>query len=1202
MDVALLLEGALRHEGRTGMKRAIISFLILLAATPIWLRLFPETGKDEAQVKSVHFETRSWGDSPEEELQKRVEEYLDIERLFPDPNDWRRQDPVFISYEETYFVFLKRWPQYDPRRNDVPIEVCTFVWLPPATPDQQGLDKEEIVATRSRRAIVLEMEDVVIAFNRNIGDFLTSVKRGGAKLEPTAFKNAQVRGNFVVRGGDETDEKNLNFSFRTRGVLLSPKQLRSNSKFTFQIGPHYGAGQGLSISFSVPTDLKDYLARSQQNEIEEAQTDEERETAFLNKTFHEGNIGSGISIESVELSNIDLIHLFPSAFRFDAGGKRSSESVDELEVGCQKGVHFERTANQLGEWRLRFDGDVDAILKSNMERICRLKGDSFFLFFQDHEMLKLATSNFPSVRSRTLRTKPSGKLARLQTTGLLITGEDAPLTLVYVPASSDPTKLRTVKVQAMRALYNVEKREFKLQNTLNGPGSVGVSAAGAAAYDSHDVSSASIAPVIVTVTETVRGGSSSVSSLKSPMIVANFDENSELASLRADQDGVISTNVTNAKNETINVETTWGKELRILPVKGDDGLFDGVYQMTASGTTRCVAEGIGSFEAKEANFWFRLAQADNAPANASELYGGGNSSLTRFSMKPICAKFTEAVKLETERGSMRIRDLVKISFSDQSGLSSGGSLVASNSGATSMDGFAESLSVGADGSESTGTFEVEGDHLDLECELLPASSGRGTLRLIRAILAGNARFQGDNAEGEVVASLDSDCVIASNPLTPEMKFHVWSLSKNATLNLNGMNLEGKRTYVDAARNTIQIYGPGKVALQPSTQKLRRDDSQSSTALDSLGADSFLVEWTGGLIFDGNYLRFLSNSTVESEESTAEAAALAAEVDDLVRSLDPVVAGEFTAAFTDPVPGDEDGVRLTMSDGYLVCDETRVTPKEHIDLFNFKTDGDSLPEIDYVECISHATERPVVMHFQTRSPEENAVETFNGFYNLQCSGIRVDWNDESFTVERGGYLEATLLSNYGGVSSLDAGGVAKGKAPTSEKTSQWVRVSAEFGLATGLLKESSVKVTEGVRALLCDVAGPNVRATLFNSSTWPDQSIVFNSSEATYRLVSTPENTKGTMEADARGNVTFRLGEYTGTCESLSYTAMKNLLTLSGSGNAKARIVQQAYSGAPRTVLAEFMAGRIRLGTDMKLEVEGGEIKLNDETLRGMKNN
>lgn len=1195
MDVASLLEGALKYEERTGMKRAIISFLILLAATPIWLRLFPETREDEAQVKSVRSEARSWGEAPEDELQKRVEEYLDVDRLFPDPNDWRRQDPIFIAYEGTYFLFLKNWPQYDPRRNDVPIEICSFVWLPPATPDELELDKEDIVAARSRRAIVLEMKDVVIAFNRNIGNFLTSNKRGGAVFEPAAFKTAQVNGEFVVRGGDETDEKNLNFSFRTRGVLLSPKQLRSNSKFTFQIGQHYGTGQGLSISFTVPIDLKDYIAKSQRREIEEAKTDEELETAFLNETFRDGNLSSGVSIESVELSNIDLIHLFPRAFRFDPGGKRSSASVDELEVGCQKGVHFERSALP-GEWVIRFNGDVDAILKSNMERVCRLKGDSFQLYFQDHEMQKLAESSFPSVRNRTLRTKPSGKLARLQTTKLLVKGEDAPLTFVYVPASTDSSKSRSVKVQAMRAYYNVEKREFKLLNTLDGPG--------AGAPDPQGAPLANIAPVIVTVTEETRGGPSYVSSLKSPMIVANFDENSELASLNAVEEGSITTKLTSVKNETFNVESSWEKGLLICPVKGDDGFSDGTYRMVTSGTTRCVAEGIGAFEAKEANFWFRLEQSEAASSNVANLYGRGDSSSSRFSMTPICAIFSDSVKLETERGSLRVKELARIRFSDQSGRQGSGSLVASNSETPTMDGLAESFSGGANGSAPTGTFEVEGDHLDLDCELFFPASGRGTLRLIRSTLAGNVRFRGENALGEVVASFDSDCVTASNPLTPEMKFLVWSQSKNAVLNLNGMNLEGKKTYVDAARNMIQIYGPGKVALQPSTPKKKGGNSKS-TALDSLSSESFIVEWTGGVAFDGNYLRFLSNSTFAAEASTKEAAALAAAVEELVRGIDPIVAGEFAVTLADSPSNDEDGVRLTMSDGYMVCDETRVTPKEHIDLLNFKTDGDSLPEIDSVECLSHSTERPVVMHYQTRSLEANAADTFNGYYNLQCSGIHVDWNNESFTVDRGGYLEATLLSNDGGVSSLDSGvvdkeGFAKEKNAHVEERRQWVRISAEFGLATGLLKDNSVKVTEGVHALLCDVSGPNVRATLFDSSSWPNQSIVFNSSEATYRSVATSPESKGNVEADARGNVTFRLGEYTGACESLSYSSTKKLVTLTGSGNAKARIVQQAYSGAPRTTLAEFMTGRIRLGSDMKLEVEGGEIKLNNETLSGLK--
>ena len=90
--------------------------------------------------------------------------------------------------------------------------------------------------------------------------------------------------------------------------------------------------------------------------------------------------------------------------------------------------------------------------------------------------------------------------------------------------------------------------------------------------------------------------------------------------------------------------------------------------------------------------------------------------------------------------------------------------------------------------------------------------------------------------------------------------------------------------------------------------------------------------------------------------------------------------------------------------------------------------------------------------------------------------------------------------------------------------------------------------------------------------------------------------KRNAEIDAQGDVSFRVGEFSGYCEKLGYAAAKNLVTLSGSENGKAYIESQKFSGDTRRKIGEFMEGRVHLDT-RKVEFEGVVVDLNEEALK-----
>lgn len=109
-------------------------------------------------------------------------------------------------------------------------------------------------------------------------------------------------------------------------------------------------------------------------------------------------------------------------------------------------------------------------------------------------------------------------------------------------------------------------------------------------------------------------------------------------------------------------------------------------------------------------------------------------------------------------------------------------------------------------------------------------------------------------------------------------------------------------------------------------------------------------------------------------------------------------------------------------------------------------------------------------------------------------------------------------------------------------------------------------------------------------------MTFHCNEAFYRDAGFGKAAKRDAELDAKGDVTFRVGEFSGYCESLGYVASKSLVTLSGSENGKAYVDSQKYSGAPRRRISEFMEGRIRLDI-RKADFEGVVFDLNEETLK-----
>ncbi len=1174
----------------------IVSVALLVLFCVVWHVLFSQSGPVGPRIPIAvqHYNLEQDGDAPQCVLERKAPELLTV---FPEPDDWRR-DANLIRFPEASLYFLfKGEPNLSDNGRQMSLNKCSAVYLPRArriNPDesqssrpsdekadaasstQEAERQFESLESRAKRALVFEVSDqIILNFSVSLLDYDRLRKEN---LNLSLLEGGNLNGQVVVRGGDETDEHNPAFYVQTRDVAFNARQFRTAADVSFRFGPHSGTGEGLTIDYETP---ETFERRAKKNDARESESEHVREPvdqeelesierarvmAQIDEIVEDGNLGVGCSIRRIEINKLkDYIHLDLTALG-DAFGESESTKLDRLDVGCRGGLHFEPTSHEPGQWCVRFDDNVTAIAWRQSERVCVFKGQAFSLYFQDpliKELQMKSTDAFRALNSR----RPSGALARLKATQVLVEGDEEPITAEYTQISADEgAPPRVFTFTAMQAYYDDNLGSFKLFNRLK--------------TDASDVGTP--APVSVSVVEYDRDtGEPVTSTLTSPTIHVNFDKETGLKLLETKGNGSLRSHMRTNKNERVEIQAFWESGLQLEPVEEK---IKGAYLLTSSGASRCVVENLGAFYATELNFWFRVAEkfspraafSKNGRADAAAEKGDASGKFD-VGFAPICAKFAKDVVMETARGKITVGDSVVVRFSDQN--------AAVSTAPTEAEGRKTFANAEPTGNlnlhgpatpESDGYFTLNCDRLDVSCELVPreatgAESQGGKrvgLRVVRGTTRGSVSFVDRDANNNERASLYADMIVAENPLTDAMKLYLSSENDGARFHANELTFRGRNVEIDVAQNAFQANGAGSVTILPSQEKRGGAGTAASTSggaknatfdLASAGslADPISITWTKAMVFDGQRMRFLAN--------------------------------------------DADDVVVQTTDASIRCAETRVALKRGVNLQNLKFNDDSMSGVDYVECLGAGLERPARMNFASRSttsePAANA-GAYNGYYEATCDGVRVAADTGVFTIESQGELKATILSDKGVAGLSEAAqGAALNSGTENAATSvsgtngasqgehkQWIRVSARFNGATGSINNGSAEINGGVNALVCDVDSPASPVTLGDPTNVPKGALTFYCRRAMYRSAGGGKGMKEDVELEAQGDVTFRMDDISGYCESLGYAASKNLVTLAGAENSPATLERQAYSGAPRTKIAEFMNGKIRLDT-RKFEVE-----------------
>ncbi|MGI6402144.1 MAG: hypothetical protein ACOX0A_08565 [Thermoguttaceae bacterium] len=1127
----------------------LAAFAIFAVSSVVWHILFSPKNFDDTNVPFHAFEVAKGHEGETAFADSMLAEKApELRALFSEPDDWRlNANMIKIPRASCYFLF-KGEPKISESGRTMTLNACTVVHLPLAQRIwRDGVKRSEAVSMEERvkHAIVFEVADQIeLNFSRSITEY-NRINREDMNL--SLFETGEFRGVVKIRVGDETNPDAFSFSLLTRDLVFNTRQCHTNSEVAFMLGTHSGKGEGLTIDFETPETFQrpnrpispDGVAATAR---EQGVTDELIVNELVDDMVEYGNLGVGFSIRKIEINRLkgslklDLTALDLKTGDLDTGG------VDTLYVDCKGDVHFEPTTHEPGQWCLRFNDGVTATAMELGAKVVSFKGETFYLYFQDPEIVELE-KRYPSARAVLTRRNPTGMLARLKASVLRATGGDKPLVVSYRPAVVDENSIpRVFQLTAMQAYYD-DTGVFKL---INRPDVNTISVDENGEFDpTPEVVRLRVEEYDRHMTEP------SVTTLTSDTIQARFTKKDGFINLTTWGSGSLSTNVRGGRGELIPLQTFWEKGLLLEPVVNDK--IPDAYQLLSSGQTRCSLGELGSFYSAEANFWFQIGKSRLLDAGTNVAPGGA----TDVGFTPIAAKFSGDVRLETPTGIMTVQDSVDVHFSDRS--------VAEQASPVDADAKRTFVSSNDDGGafakidssyfeNSEERFELSCKRLEVWCELAPDSeeNSRTSLRVLRSALSGNVDISQLDSNLQKKAFLIADSVAVENPLTEMMKLRFQANTGSALFHVNELALKGRDIMIDMGRNAFQVDGPGEVTIQPPQKSADAQFAAESTsnvvAAASAITEPVVVSWTSAMAFDGQMMRFLSTPDTH--------------------------------------------VVLSSDSANIQCSETRLALKQSVELLNLQFDNNVAPDVDYVECLGAGLDRPTRLNFNARDKE--SLE-YVGFYHMTCQSVRVDASTGIFTIENQGELLATLLSESS-VAGLGANAVASldrredERAPSASRNAaasnpkRWVCVNAQFNGASGSFKDGSAQIDGGVAAVIGDVSGPSETIAVADPSSWPEGAIKFNCRRALYQGAGGGAEMKMDVEIEARGDVTFRTGDLSGSCEALAYAASKNLVTLTGAENAPAALIRQAYSGAPRTNIAEFMTGRLHLDTG-KFEVE-----------------
>lgn len=541
--------------------------------------------------------------SSEVERISRVNSEL-LAALFPDPNDWRRGNPLSAMPKDRSWLLL--FPS-DPKTENggVTFESCTLVI--PNT--DTSLSEEE----RFRRGVVVETADrLEIRFKGQI-DLQTLV----VGFDPESLEGGRLYGKVTIWSNMDPDTRADDFRLVTRNLSFNHEQITTDSEVLIHYGNWQAEGVGLRASLDLPFKKKD----STEAEVESPSP--------LSEEFAQGNLAHGFSVRDVSLDKLnrfefeidDYLPTLPGANPWDGPAQtETSEVSDEpqtvkIDVRCRDKVYFApNLPAEPSEWCARFAGEVEITAFHEEREQDSLRCD-FLYFYLDDPILKEGWEKYGA--SYKGKRKPTGKLFRL--------------TPYRIRAIGTPERKSELQVgggffhaEGGEILCEIEKQRISLQplSDLFVPEETTV------ANREEQVS--------------LRYGGTNVVSDRIEFV---YDPKT-YGVLRASQKGRLETDLPGDEPEHLTVR--WNEQVKIAPIPDEPEHYSASFR----GGVSAESGRYGTLSAGEADFWFQLRHDEAADGEPSFV--------------PLSAQLRQNVEMNTARGDCRIRDVLEILFDRQS--------------------------------------------------------------------------------------------------------------------------------------------------------------------------------------------------------------------------------------------------------------------------------------------------------------------------------------------------------------------------------------------------------------------------------------------------------------------------------------------------------------------------------------------------------
>lgn len=347
----------------------------------------------------------------------------------------------------------------------------------------------------------------------------------------------------------------------------------------------------------------------------------------------------------------------------------------------------------------------------------------------------------------------------------------------------------------------------------------------------------------------------------------------------------------------------------------------------------------------------------------------------------------------------------------------------------------------------------------------------------------------------------------------------------AYLSGGGASLSGQQVFVDQRRNLVSTSGPGRIQVIPS--------ATSSLSPMPATTQASEMQWTSGMDFDGQIVRFKGDVELTSGNRRVQADALEVEVDPPIRLADRTVPNNLQISSAHAL-------------GHVAVENVELASSGEVNARDRLLVSEITVNLKTGELVSPGAGRfltvrtrgglppsllptPASQAGATGAPPPTVAPASNAASNVQNNSVAGQSGDERDSPRQADNKIALDVSYY---QDLQANIYRRSVTCRG-------RVIARYGIASDWIQNLS----DDPRELGKD-------------------GLVLRCEDLSVYQLLTPADTKPHLELDARGNVTVEGQNHAARARRLCFDESKYLLVLEGDGEVPAELYRQEFLGGP----------------------------------------